>query len=388
MSALSSLKILDFSTLLPGPFGTLMLADLGAKVIRIEAPGRTELTREVGAKDGDTSYLHRYINRSKKSLGLNLKKPESIEIIKRLIMEYDIVVEQFRPGVMDKLGLGYDALKEVNPKLIYCSLTGYGQTGPFRDRAGHDNNYLAIAGIQDHSRRKGQPPAPAGIQIADLAGGSLHLIAGLLAAVIHRTDAGLGQYVDISMTDAAFTLNAIPVSSCLGAGIDTGPEQELLNGGQFYDYYETSDGRYFSVGGLEPKFKQSLCDALDRPDLVELAFSPELSQQIEFKHGVAECIRNKTYDECLTLFKAVDACVEPVLTLSEACQHEQLRNRNMTVEVDGIKQVGCAIKMSESTPEFHFKGCSVGEHNDLLTTEFGFNEDQMADFKKAGVFGK
>ncbi len=388
MSALSSLKILDFSTLLPGPFGTLMLADLGAQVLRVEAPDRADLTRELGAKDGDSSYLHRYINRSKKSLGLNLKKPEAIEIIKQLILEYDIVVEQFRPGVMDKLGLGYDVLKAVNPKLIYCSLTGYGQTGPYRDRAGHDNNYLALAGVQDHSRRKGQAPVPAGIQIADLAGGSLHLVTGLLAAVIHRTDTGIGQYVDISMTDAAFTLNAIAASNCLGADINTGPEQEILNGGQFYDYYKTSDGRYFSVGGLEPKFRQVLCTAMGRPDLLEQAFSADLEQQLVFKRAITDFFKSKTYVECLTLFKAVDACVEPVLTLSEACEHEQLISRKMTVVVDGIKQVGCAIKMSESPPEFQFKGCAVGTHNATLTTDFGFSENQMEQFNKAGVFGK
>ncbi len=387
MSALSSLKILDFSTLLPGPFGTLMLADLGAQVLRVEAPDRLELTREIGAQDGDTSYLHRYLNRSKRSLSLDLKKPEAIEIIKQLIKEYDIVVEQFRPGVMDKLGLGYDVLKAVNPGLIYCSLTGYGQTGPYRDRAGHDNNYLAIAGIQDYSRRKGQAPVPAGVQIADLAGGSLHLVAGLLAAVIHRTEVGKGQYVDIGMTDAAFTLNAISASSCLGADIDSGPEQEVLNGGQFYDYYETSDGRYFSVGSLEPKFRQALCAALDKPGLIELAFSPDQGAQVEFKRQIAEIIKTKTYAECLALFKDADACVEPVLTLSEACKNEQLISRDMTVEVDGIAQVGCAIKMSESPPEFHFKGCAVGDHNALLTTEFGFSEDQMEQFRKAGVFG-
>lgn len=387
MSALSSLKILDFSTLLPGPFGSLILADLGAQVLRIEAPGRVELTREMGLQDGDASYLHRYINRSKRSLGLNLKKPESLEIVKRLIGEYDIIIEQFRPGVMDKLGLGYETLKEINPRLIYCAVTGYGQTGPYRDRAGHDNNYLSLAGIQDHSRRKGQAPVPAGIQIADLAGGSLHLVAGLLSAVIQRTETDKGQYIDISMTDAAFTLNAISAAPCLGADIDTGPEQELLNGGQFYDYYETSDGRYFSVGGLEPKFRKALCTALNRPDLMDLAFADTSTQHMEFKHQIEAEFKKRSYEDCLALFRDADACVEPVLTLTEACHNEHLLARNMIVEVDSIPQIGCAIKMSESPPQYHFKGCDLGAHNDLLRTEFGFSEDQMSHFQKIGVFG-
>ena len=387
MSALSSLKILDFSTLLPGPFGSLILADLGAQVLRIEAPGRVELTREMGPQDSDASYLHRYINRSKRSLGLNLKKPESLEIVKRLIGEYDIIIEQFRPGVMNKLGLGYESLKAINPRLIYCAVTGYGQTGPYRDRAGHDNNYLSLAGIQDHSRRKGQAPVPAGIQIADLAGGSLHLVTGLLAAVIQRTETGKGQYIDISMTDAAFTLNAISASPCLGADIDTGPEQELLNGGQFYDFYETSDGRYFSVGGLEPKFRKALCTALNRLDLMDMAFADTSAQQSEFKHQIEAEFKKRSYEDCLTLFRDADACVEPVLTLTEACHNEQLRARNMIVEVDGIPQIGCAIKMSESPPQYHFKGCDLGAHNDLLKTDFGFSEDQMRHFQEIGVFG-
>lgn len=388
MSALSNVKILDFSTLLPGPFATLVLADLGAQVLRVEAPGRVDLTRVLGALDGDASFAHRYLNRSKKSIALDLKKPAAIEIIKQLISEYDVVVEQFRPGVMDKLGLGYDALKAINPKLIYCSLTGYGQTGPYKNRGGHDNNYLSIAGIQDHSRRKEQAPVPAGIQIADVAGGSMHLVAGLLAAVIQRLETGVGQYIDISITDAAFTLNAIPASSYLGADVDTGPEQELLNGKQFYDYYQTLDNRYLSIGGLEPQFKKALCEAIGKPELLALVMSIELSQQNEFKQHLIAVIKSQSFSHWQECFRTIDACVEPVLTLAEACQHEQLQNRDMIVEVDGIKQIGCAIKMSQSKPSYRFKGCSLGEHNYLLKEEFAMSEEKINQFKAEGVFGK
>jgi crotonobetainyl-CoA:carnitine CoA-transferase CaiB-like acyl-CoA transferase len=388
MAALSNLKILDFSTLLPGPFGTLVLADLGAQVLRVEAPGRVDLTRVIGELDGDASFSHRYLNRSKKSIALDLKKPEAIEIIKALIAEYDVVVEQFRPGVMDKLGLGYQALKAVNPKLIYCSLTGYGQTGPYKNRAGHDNNYLSIAGIQDHSRRIGQAPVPAGIQIADVAGGSMHLVAGLLAAVIQRLETGVGQSIDISITDAAFTLNALPAADYLGAGAQTGAEQGLLNGQQFYDYYQTLDGRYVSIGGLEPQFKQALCLAIEKPGLLDLAMSLNVEHQFEFKAQLKAIIINKTYDHWLSIFSELDACVEPVLTLAEACQHEQLLAREMIVEVEGIKQIGCAINMSESQNNFKFKGCALGEHNHILVEEFAFSEDEMQQLKANGVFGK
>jgi len=388
MTALKNLKILDFSTLLPGPFATLVLADLGAQVLRVEAPNRPDLVREIGNKDGDASYVHRYLNRSKKSIALDLKNPLSIQLIKMLIKQYDVVVEQFRPGVMDKLGLGYETLKEINPELIYCSLTGYGQTGPYKNRAGHDNNYLSIAGIQDYSRRINEAPVPSGVQIADLAGGSMHLTTALLAAVIQRLETGKGQQIDISITDAAFSLNALTASNYLGSNTPTGPEQELLNGGQFYDYYRTSDGRFFSIGGLEPLFKKSLCDVLGRPDLLDLALSTSLPHQQQFKNELNRIIEGKDFNYWQNVFAEIDACVEPVLTLAEACEHKQLRARNMIVEVDGIEQIGCAIKMSESSPQYRFKGCALGEHNSILRQEFNISECTYNQLKADGVFGK
>jgi crotonobetainyl-CoA:carnitine CoA-transferase CaiB-like acyl-CoA transferase len=162
----------------------------------------------------------------------------------------------------------------------------------------------------------------------------------------------------------------------------------LLNGQQFYDYYETLDGRYLSLGGLEPQFKKSLCDAINKPELFELAISLELDHQIEFKSHVKDAIKSKEYEQWLSIFSAVDACVEPVLTLAEACQHEQLQARNMIVEVDGIKQIGCAINMSQSILNFKFKGCALGEHNNILVEEFAFSDDKMSQLKAKGIFGK
>jgi len=387
MSALSNLKILDFSTLLPGPFGTLVLADLGAQVLRVEAPNRLDLTRELGEKDGDASYVHRYLNRSKKSIALDLKNPESIAVVKKIISEYDVVVEQFRPGVMTKLGLSYDVLKEINPKLIYCSLTGYGQTGAYKDRAGHDNNYLSLSGIQDYSRRKNQLPVPSGIQIADVAGGSMHLVAGLLAAVIQRLETGVGQYIDISITDAAFTLNAMSAASYLGSKKETGPEEELLNGQQFYDYYETSDARYFSIGGLEPQFRLGLCEALEIPHLTGMAMSQEIAEQQAFKEELKNIIKTKTFDDWQVFFRGLDLCVEPVLTLAEACNHQQIQDRNMVVEVDGVPQVACAINMSESKASYLFKGCDIGANNNILIEEFSFSQEEFNQLNTNGVFG-
>ena len=220
-SPLNTLKILDFSTLLPGPYATMMLADLGADVLRIEAPNRPDLLRILPPHDKDgISAGHGLLNRSKRSLGLNLKGEGGIDIVKNLVVEqgYNIIVEQSRPGVMDRLGVGYDVLKGVCPDIIYCSLTGYGQSGPLRDRAGHDLNYLALAGMLGHyGRKEGEAPPPLPTQVADIGGGSLHLVIGLLSAVIRRTATGEGGHVDISMHDGSLAWNSMQAAGTLMA---------------------------------------------------------------------------------------------------------------------------------------------------------------------------
>ena len=200
-AALKGLKVLDFSTLLPGPFATLYLADLGAEVIHVESPTRPDLIRLLPPYANGQATAHSYLNRNKQSIALDLKDPHNIASIKQKISEFDIVIEQFRPGVMQRLGLDYQSLAAINPRLIYCSITGYGQTGLYKDKAGHDINYLALSGIAGHSGRQDSGPPPMGIQIADVAGGSLHAVIGILSAVIERQRSGQGQYIDISMTD-------------------------------------------------------------------------------------------------------------------------------------------------------------------------------------------
>ena len=231
MGILKGLKVLDFSTLLPGPFATMMLADMGAEIIKVESPFREDLVKHQEPIDGDVSAVFGHLNRSKRSLALDLKQEEAKEVIYKLVHEYDIIIEQFRPGVMDKLGIGYEMLKNINPRIIFCSITGYGQTGPLNNRAGHDINYLSLAGISSYSFRKNQVPVPAGIQVADIAGGSMPAVIGILAAVYHRNQTGKGQYIDLSITDVAFSLNAMYGPSYLVAGIEPESESVLLNGG-------------------------------------------------------------------------------------------------------------------------------------------------------------
>ncbi|MBY6031680.1 CoA transferase [Marinobacter daepoensis] len=346
---LANLKILDFSTLLPGPYATMMLADMGAEVLRIEAPDRVDLTKVMPPYDGKFSTTFSYLTRGKQTLQLNLKQPESVEKVKQLVQGYDIVVEQFRPGVMDRLGIGYEVLKAINPKLIYCAITGYGQTGPYKDRAGHDINYQAISGVASHCGRADSGPPPMGIQIADVAGGSHHAVMGILAAVIKRQDTGEGAFIDISMTDAAFALNAMAGAAALAGGQSQKREGGMLNGGTFYDYYQTRDGRWLSVGSLEPQFSSRLCDTLGLGELKSYALSQKPEHQQELKAAIKQKIAERSLAEWREVFADVDACVEPVLTIEEAAEHPQLKARGMVIEQDrgdGVaqRQLGMPLK--------------------------------------------
>lgn len=365
---LSGLKILDFSTLLPGPFATLLLADLGAEVIHVESPTRVDLVRVMPPYADGQATAHAYLNRNKQSVALDLKNPNSIARVKQLIAEYDIVVEQFRPDVMTRLGLGYDDLKQINPKLIYCSITGYGQTGAYKNRAGHDINYVSLAGIAGHSGRQDSGPPAMGIQVADVAGGSLHAVIGILSAVIERQRSGLGQHIDISMTDCAFTLNNMAASAQVAGGEEQAPEAATLNGGSYYDYFKTQDGRYISVGSLEPQFMLGLSGALALPVLAEKGASMFPEDRVAVKQAVADAIAAQPYAYWQQVFATLDVCVEPVLSLKEAAESSLAAERGWVVEVpltEGNaktqKQLACPIKFSRSVARYDYVGQQLGE---------------------------
>jgi crotonobetainyl-CoA:carnitine CoA-transferase CaiB-like acyl-CoA transferase len=389
---LASLKVLDFSTLLPGPFASLLLADMGAEVLRIESPTRMDLLRVLPPHDQGISASHAYLNRNKRSLALDLKQPAALELVKQLVQDYDIVLEQFRPGVMERLGLGYEALKAINPKLIYVSITGYGQTGPYKDRAGHDINYLAVAGLASYTGRKDGGPLPLGIQAADIAGGSLHGVIGLLAAVIARQYSGQGQYIDVSMTDCAFSLNALAGAGYLACGVEPDRENQMLNGGSFYDYYRTRDGRWLSVGSLEPAFMQQLCTALGRPELAVQGLSSRPEQQQALKLALQIELEKRDFAELCELFAGLDACVEPVLSLAEAVNHPQLQARELVSQVprgDGTTQpqMACPLKFSGGLPEPRHIGVMPGAHTDEVLAELGVSTQQIEELRSAKVIG-
>jgi len=390
MSALKGLKVLDFSGLLPAPFGTRILADMGASVLRVEAPTRPDMIRVMPPFDEQgLSAAHGSLNRNKSSIVVDLKTPEGIEIIKKLVEEYDIVVEQFRPSVMSRLGIGYEQLKAINPRLIYCAVTGYGQQGAYKNRAGHDLNYLAIAGILDYTGRKASGPVPLPIQAADITGG-LYAVTGILAAVIHRQNTGEGQFVDISLTDAAFSLQALTAPPALMANHQPKPETDTLNGGTFYDCYQTADGRYLSVGGLEPLFFMAFANAIGRADLIPLSIRHDGEAVSFVKAAIREAIIQKTFNEWITIFASIEACVEPVLSFAEACEHPQLLSRQMLVDVPTPngktqRQIATPIVFSATPNQYRLSGTALGSDTKNVLLAHNFSEKQLKEWEKRGI---
>ncbi|TQV75561.1 CoA transferase [Aliikangiella marina] len=385
---LTGVRILDFSTLLPGPYATMLLADMGAEVIRIESPQRPDLMREMAPKYDERSYAHLSINRNKQSLAIDLKQMEAKPIIEKLIKSTDIIVEQFRPGVMRRLGIDYDSVKKINSKIIYCSITGYGQTGPYKDRAGHDINYLALSGLASYSGRSDTGPVLSGTQLADIAGGSHHAVMAILAAVIARGVSGHGQFLDISMSDAALALNSLFAPGALATRRDPLLGKEVLNGGIFYDYYQTSDGRFFSVGALEPKFALSFFTAIGKPHWAIRAANID-SEQTKLKQDIAKVFKKKTFAEWQKKFAEKDICVEPVLTISEAADSDLFQQRNMIKNImdengNAIPQIACPIKLDSQRSE-DLLGRQLGQDTKAVLTSIGLNQDEINQLINSSV---
>ncbi|PIE70945.1 MAG: carnitine dehydratase [Deltaproteobacteria bacterium] len=390
-NALSGIKVLDFTTLLPGPYATLTLADLGAEVLRVSSPGRFDLVIESEPKIHDTriSANQAWLHRNKKTMDLNLKTDEAKDIVKKLIMEYDVVIEQFRPGVMDKLGLGYTALEQLNPRLIYCSLTGYGQTGPLKDRAGHDINYLSRSGLMSHAGKKGIGPTLMNFQIADIASGSLNAVVGILAAIHYRTASGKGQYVDIAMLDGLIPFNSLDGAGFLVDGNMPGMESGLLNGGSAYDFYETSDGKYMSVGSLEPKFWKEFCETLGHPEWIENTVAPPDIDSL--KAGIRSAFLEKTQKQWQEIFDRGDCCVEPVLNLQDVfLEDEHIRQREMIVNVpmengQTVPQYGMPVKLSKTPARYRHAGHEVGKDTIPILTDLGYTKEEIEGLTARGV---
>jgi crotonobetainyl-CoA:carnitine CoA-transferase CaiB-like acyl-CoA transferase len=377
MSALAGLRVLDLSRLLPGGFCSLLLADFGADVIKVEDTGMGDYVRADGA-----AFLA--LNRGKRSIRIDLKQPEGRDVFLRLARAADVVLESFRPGVMDRLGVGYERLREENPRLVYCAITGYGQDGPFAARAGHDMNYLARIGLLDLTGEPNGPPVQAAGQIADLGGGSLMAAFGILAALRERERSGEGQLVDVSMTDGALSWLAMVAARVLAGGeVPARGRAELAGGLICYRPYRCADG-WVTLGALEPKFWRAWCEGVGRPELADRQFEPVGS---ETHRDVEAVFAARTRAEWEAFNDEHDCCVEPVLDLGEALESELVRARGMVVEVEGsARLLGTPVKLSRTPADpTRAGGPPIGADTDPVLAEAGYAPEEIGALRAAGA---
>ena len=379
---LAGIRILDLTRLLPGPVTTLHLADLGAEVIKIEDPQVGDYARTLGTGQGEDSAYFRMINRNKQGLRLDLKKPEGVEVFMRLAREADVIIESFRPGVMAKLGIGYAAIAAVNPKIAYCSISGYGQDGPYKDLAGHDINYLGYAGVLDQIGSAGGNPAIPNFQIADLLGGALTAAMGILAAVVEAQRTGQGRYIDVSMTDSVLAHTYFSMLRLNDAGQSAPRGTDLLSGGlPCYATYRCADGKHMAVGALEGKFWKTACEVLGHPDWLKRQWDASLRGEL------AELFATRPRDEWASLFAAVDCCITPILSPEEALANEQILARKMVVQEDGLTQFAPPLKMSGFEFSIRQAAPKSGEHNAAILAAAGYSTTEIQRLESAGAFG-
>jgi crotonobetainyl-CoA:carnitine CoA-transferase CaiB-like acyl-CoA transferase len=391
---LAGLRVLDLTRLLPGPVATMHLADLGAEVIKIEDTAAGDYARAMGpgqpaADGGGDSLFFRMVNRNKKSLRLDLKQAAGVEVFLRLARDADVIFEGFRPGVVDKLGIGYETVRAINPRIVYCAITGYGQTGPWADHAGHDINYLATAGLLDqigtHDGTGSGAPAIPNLQVGDLLGGALTPLLGVLAAVIGAKATGQGSHVDVAMTDAVLAHTIFPLVTTLAYGQPAPRGADLLTGGvPCYGVYRTADGRYLAVGALEPKFWQALCAAVGRSDLAPFGLATG-SKGREVKAELAGLLASQPLAHWEPIFAAADCCVTPVLRLDEAMVHPQVLAREMLVEVEGVKQYAPPCKLSAWPWADATSAPAAGADSEDVLMAAGYAESDIARLRSSGV---
>ena len=393
--ALEGIRVLDLSRLLPGGYCSLLMADAGADVIKVEDTGMGDYVRWAPPLYGDDSHqalgtrsaLYLALNRGKRSIRIDLKSDAGREAFLRLAREADVVLESFRPGVLDKLGVGYDVLRDINPGIVVCAISGYGATGPNVTRAGHDTNYLALGGLLGLTGAKDGPPVQAAGQIADVGGGGMMAVFGILAALWRRERTGEGQFVDVSMTDGAQSWLAMVAGQFLCDGNVPTRGTGMLNGGvACYLPYECADG-WVSVGALEPKFWQAFCAGTERPDLLEHQFAAPGS---EGHAKIAEVFTGRTKAEWAAFNDEHDCCIEPVLGVDEALASELTREREMVVELEQpqlgpVRLLGMPVKFSETPGDATRPAPALGEHTEVVLREGGLGDDEIAKLLDSGA---
>jgi len=388
---LEGIKILDLSRYLPGPFATQILADFGAEVIKVEDPKGGDLGRTLTPVIEGESARFPTVNRNKKSITLDLKQDAGKDIFRKLVAQADVVVDQFRPGVMKKMGLDYEALKKINPGIIYCAITGYGLTGPMKDAAGHDLNYLNLAAVTGLTGVYKGRPAMSGVQIADIAGGTLYSVIGILLALASREKTGEGQLVDVAMLDCSISLLAYTLGEWAGWGRLPELGNDVLTGGYAcYNVYEAKDGKHVSLGAVEDKFWAEFCQKIDRAEYIKPQWNAAL--QPDMQADVRAIMLTKTRDEWVDFFAQSDICFTPVLTMEEMCAHPQVIAREMILKLPNFKGsgrdiplTGVPIKLSGTPGEAVLSFPKLSEHTDLVLKQAGYTQDELDNFKKSGV---
>jgi alpha-methylacyl-CoA racemase len=390
---LSDVRVLDLTRLLPGGFCTLLMADLGADVLKVEDTGMGDYVRWAppyyeGAEDSAKSALYLSLNRGKRSIRIDLKADGGREVLLRLAREHEVLVESFRPGVLDRLGVGYERLREENPGLVYCAISGYGQDGPNRDRSGHDMNYLGLNGLLGLSGDAGGPPIQSAGQIADLGGGALMAAFTILAALRERDRSGEGQLLDVSMTDGSLSWLAMLAGEYFASG--EAPRRGGLNlsGGIIcYRPYACKDG-HVTLGALEPKFWRAWCEGVEREDLLEKQFEAPGSDA----HREVEAIfAERTREQWRQFASEHDCCLEPVLGLDEVLGSDLVREREMVVELDQpgaadpVRQLGFPVKLSRTPGGPQGPGPALGEHTDEVLEAAGYPAEEIERLKRVGA---
>ncbi len=387
---LHGVRVLDLTRLLPGPVCTLHLADMGADVIKIEDTGAGDYARWQEPRQAVHSPYFLCLNRNKRSVALDLRSEEGRGIFMSLAGDADVVVEGFRPGVVDRLGVGYEAVRGINPRVVYCAISGYGQDGPYRPRAGHDVNYCSYAGVTDQIGAAGGPPVVPNFQIADVLGGAASAAIGILGALVDARSSGEGRYVDVSMTDCTLAHAVVAFANMLAHGRPLERGEGFISGElPCYNVYETSDGRHMSLGALEEKFWHAFCDAAGRPDLKDKhMLSGERARAA--REEVADLFRSRPRSYWTALGEEHDCCLAPVLTIAEAMENPQLRHRNMFVDTehptDGpVTQIAFPIKFSDDAFAVARHAPGHGEHTAEVLSELGYTSADVDRLKAEGV---
>ncbi len=386
---LEGIKVLDLSRYLPGPFCTQLLADFGAEVVKIEQPEVGDPGRQLAPVVNGISTRFYTVNRNKKSITLDIRKEKGREILKKLIPHFDVIIDQFRAGFMDELGIGYQELKTINDRIIFCAISGYGQDGPMYKAAGHDLNYLNLAGITGTTgSRQGRVPAMSGVQIADIAGGTLYAIISILLALSSREKTGRGQMCDVSMLDGAVSLLTYTMGEWSGDGIIPVIGDGVLTGGYAcYNIYQAMDGKYVSLGAVEKKFWGEFCNKLDIPQYIALQWKK--AEQEHIINTVANIMKQKNRDQWVDFFADNDICFSPVLDLEEMSEHPQVKAREMVKKIDDptgsgktIALTGVPIKLSDTPGQIVLKFPELGEHTAEILKAAGYTTKEMEELCK------